>query len=117
MKLRHFSRVLVQVPVECIGDDFFSEGTTINLSMGGLTITSDQHPSPGMTVKMRIFLPDADEPVVVRQAVVAWSKGGQYGVKALSLGEVERRRLNQFILNQINKSAYRRAVSTPKSDG
>ena len=116
MKLRHFSRVLVQCPVECSGEDFFAEGMTINLSMGGLTITSDQQPRPGLTVKLRIFLPDDDVPVVVKQGIVAWSKGGQFGVKALSLGDLERRRLNQFILNQINKSAYRRALSTPKPD-
>lgn len=116
MKLRHFVRVLVQCPVECTGDDFFGEGMAINLSMGGLTIASDQQPRAGMSVKIRVFLPDDEAPVMVKQAIVAWSQAGQFGVKALSMEEHERRRLNQFILNHINKSTYRRVSATPKSD-
>ncbi len=116
MKLRHYVRVLVQCPVECMGDDFFAEGMAINLSMGGFTITSDQQPKPGTSIKMRVFLPNDEAPITVRQAIVAWSQPGQFGVKALSMGEPERRRLNEFILKHVNKSSYRRSLSTPKSD-
>lgn len=116
MKLRQFVRVLVQCPVECMGDDFFAEGMVINLSMGGLTITCDQQPTPGMSVKMRVFLPDDEVPLTVQQAIVAWSKPGQFGVKALSMGESGKKRLNDFIVKHINKSSYRRPLSGQKSD-
>ena len=116
MKLRQYVRVTVQCPVECIGDDFFAEGMVINLSIGGLTITCKQQPTPGMSLKLRVSLPDDEAPLVVQHAIVVWSKGGQFGVKALSMGESGQKRLNDFIVNHVNKASYRRSVSAPKSD-
>lgn len=116
MKLRQFLRVLVQCPVECVGDDFFVDGMAINVSMGGLTITSDQQPRPGTSISLRLYLPDGEAPIIVKQAIVQWSQEGQFGVKAMSMQEPDRSRLNDFIVSHVNKTASPRRLSSPQSD-
>lgn len=107
MKLREFVRIPVQCPVECISKDFFADGLAINLSMGGLAIASNHPPGPGVNIKLRVFLPDDQEPILIKQAIVQWAEASQFGVRVMAMGEFERRRLNQFVLNRINKSSLR----------
>lgn len=97
MEDRRERRLFVQCPVSIEGKQGISEGTLINLSVGGGAIESGIPVQFGTVLTLRVHLPSLHEPIFVDQAEVTWRAGDDFGVKFLQLGPQERTRLNQVI--------------------
>ncbi len=104
MKLRQYLRVQVQCPVEFSSGDFTAEGSVIDLSLGGWHITSAQPVTAGMSLSLRVFLPDAEQPLQVKMVTVQWSRDDKFGVKTILLGKDEQKRLERFIVTHVNQA-------------
>ena len=117
MQPRQYVRVAFECPAELSGDELFGEGTVVNVSLGGFAVASDQPVKPGMTLKLRVFLPDDDKPIFVQQATVQWVKKGRFGLKTNQIGPDDQKRLQEFIVSTVNRSSYnvRRASSGQRS--
>ena len=113
MRVREYLRVAFECPAEFSGDELVGEGTVINLSMGGFAVESDQPVRPGMTLKLRVFLPDAEKPIVVEQATIQWAREGKFGLKTLLIGTEDQKRLREFVVNTGNQPSYNDPRSAP----
>ncbi len=113
MRVREYLRVAFECPAEFSGDELVAEGRVINLSMGGFAVESDQPVRPGMTLKLRVFLPDDEKPIVIQQATIRWAREGKFGVKTTLIGTEDQERLRKFIVNTVNQPSYNTPSSVP----
>ncbi len=112
MQSREYARVAFECPAEFSGDQLSGEGTVINLSIGGFAVESDQPVKAGMTLKLRVFLPDDEKPIVIR-AAIRWAREGKFGVKTTLIGIEDKKRLREFIVSTVDKSSYNAPSSVP----
>ena len=109
MEIRHYLRVPIQCPIEISGDEFYAEGSVIDCSLGGWTIECAQPVTPGVPLRLRVLLPDdEDKPLEVKHATVHWAQDGQCGLKTELMEEKEQKRLQKFIVANVNKSSRRK---------
>ncbi len=113
MQLREYIRAAFECPAELFGDELFGEGTVINLSIGGFAVESDQPVKAGMTLALRVFLPDDEKPIVIR-ATIRWVREGKFGVKTTLIGIEDKKRLREFIVSTVDKSSYNVRRSAPQ---
>lgn len=113
MQLREYLRVAFECPAEFSGEQLLGEGTVMNLSLGGFAVESAQPVKTGTTLRLRLFLPDDEKPILIEQAVVRWVKQGKFGVKTIRIGKDDGQRLNRFIVQSVNKVS--RPVPEPAS--
>ncbi|MDA2910554.1 PilZ domain-containing protein [Nitrospiraceae bacterium AH_259_D15_M11_P09] len=113
MQLREYLRAAFECPAELFGDELFGEGTVLNLSIGGFAVESDQPVKAGMTLKLRVFLPDDEKPIVIR-ATIRWAREGKFGVKTTLIGIEDKKRLREFIVSTVDKSSYNVRRSAPQ---
>ncbi len=114
MQSREYARVAFECPAEFSGDELSGEGTVINLSIGGFAVESDQPVKAGMTLKLRVFLPDDEKPIVIQQATIRWAREGKFGVKTTLIGIEDKKRLREFIVSTLDKSSYNVRRSAPQ---
>lgn len=74
-----------------------------NLSAGGWRASGDHPVFPGMTIALRLFLPDQIRPVEVDRATVQWLKGQEFGLQIGTIQPEEVVRLNQFVTSLVNR--------------
>ena len=113
MRVREYLRAAFECPAELSGDELVGEGTVINLSISGFAVESDLPVKAGMTLKLRVFLPDAEKPIVVEQATIQWAREGKFGVTTTLIGIEDKKRLQEFIVSTVNKSSYNVRRSAP----
>ncbi len=113
MQSREYGRVGFECPAELSGDELFGEGTVTNLSMSGFAVESDLPGKAGMTLKLRVFLPDDEKPIVIR-AAIRWAREGKFGVKTTLIGIEDKKRLREFIVSTVDKSSYNVRRSAPQ---
>ncbi len=107
MQIRQYIRVAFKCSAELSGDEVLGEGVIVNLAIGGFAVESDQPVKPGMTLKLRMFLPDDETPIVIQQASIIWVRKGKFGLKTIHIGNEDQKRLNQFIVDTVNKPSYK----------
>ena len=113
MQSREYARAVFECPAELSGDEIVGEGTVINLSIGGFAVESDQPVKAGMTLKLRVFLPDDEKPIVI-EATIRWAREGKFGVKTTLIGIEDKKRLREFIVSTVDKSSYNVRRSAPQ---
>lgn len=74
------------------------EGTISDLSKTGCRVQSDSQPSPGVELKLELFLSDYSWPMKVDRAVVCWIKGRTFGLEFANLQAAQRDRLTRVIM-------------------
>ena len=74
-------------------------GVILDLSMGGCRIESAVPVTPGVSMELRIHVPEMDWPLMVEAATVQWVSGHTFGLAFFQLKESEKQRLDQVITN------------------
>ena len=72
-------------------------GVMLDLSMGGCRIESQVTVEPGVSLELRIHVPDLDWPLMIDAASVQWVNGQTFGLAFSRMTETERQRLDQVI--------------------
>jgi len=95
-------RMLLRVLVEFEGwglsnTEIKGDGHTTDLTVTGCSVESDQRVSPGMSLTLRIHLPDHAEPVTVTLARVRGAQDSVFDVEFVVLPDNDQRRLTHVI--------------------
>lgn len=73
------------------------EGTSLDFSGEGFGIEGSRAVLPGSLLTLCLCLPDGEEPLIVEEVRVAWVNGKRFGVQALAVGHLERKRIAQYV--------------------
>ena len=101
------TRVVVHRPVEYRHAGGQGQGMLMDLALQGCRIKGASRLSCGARLKLRIWLPDQEEPVTVERTIVRWATDDQVGVSFLELFPEARARLDQVfqLLHDAQQSA------------
>ncbi len=102
--IRSASRFPVACPLYFLSDHFLGKGTATDLSHGGWRVEGDHRVATGMTLALRVVLPNQKRPVHVEQAVVRWCRDLEFGLQVQKIGPGEQGRLAKFALLLIRQS-------------
>jgi hypothetical protein len=91
-------RFPVRLPVVYWGDEFLGEGTAVELSRHGLLLIGNYLAVTGTGVRLMLTLPHDPTPLGVTRAVVRWVKGLEVGMELLALPDIDRARLDTFLV-------------------
>ncbi len=97
MEGRKHTRFAVQLPVSFRGDQLSDEGTILNVSAEGCTITSDTVAGAAVYLQLTMQLREREEPVQVDLAAVRWSFATRFGVEFIKIRPEEGKRLRKFV--------------------
>jgi PilZ domain-containing protein len=79
--MRKNQRFRASVPVLYQGKEVAGEGMVKDLSLSGWQIRGNEPVSVGMSLVLRVFLPEEAEPLRIDPAIVQWVKSLEFGVK------------------------------------
>lgn len=103
------ARVLLRVRVEfeggASGHEVNGEGHSTDLNVTGCSVESIHGLSPGIYLTLRIYLPDAAQPVNVTLARVRWTNETSFGVEFIQLPHNDQLRLNELTLDTLEDEA------------
>jgi len=89
----------------CVPPTLDRTGTILDLSAGGCRVESSVSLMPGVSVELRIFVPDLEWPLMIDVATVQWISGQTFGLAFFQIREAERERLEQVLRSLANASA------------
>ena len=72
-------------------------GLMLDLSLGGCRIESPVTVEPGFSLKLSIYVPGVDWPLMIEAASVQWMRGQIFGLAFIRIRDAERQRLEQVI--------------------
>jgi hypothetical protein len=72
-------------------------GVMLDLSTGGCRIESPVTVEPGVSLKLSIYVPDLDWPLMIEAASVQWVSGQIFGLAFFRMRDAEHQRLEQVI--------------------
>ncbi|MGQ0812105.1 MAG: PilZ domain-containing protein [Nitrospiraceae bacterium] len=96
-KLRADCRIAVRCFLYYFGDSFMGTGAVCEVSLKGWRIEGDHPVTVGMTLALRVFLPDDPKPVEVEQATVQWVKGRHFGLRVIDMKKAAHSRIGRYI--------------------
>lgn len=79
------------------GQQLEGDGTVLNLSIGGCKVQSDTRVPLGTDVRVRIMMPDEDQPLEVKRAAVRWTGGQEFGLEFTFVETEDELRLRHFV--------------------
>lgn len=79
------------------GEQFASQGTITNLSLGGCSIESKVTLTNKSNLVLQIPLPNSQAPLQIDRAVVRWVRGNSFGVEFEQIPQADMDRLHQLI--------------------
>ena len=72
-------------------------GVMLDLSMGGCRIESPVTVELGVSLKLSIYVPDLDWPLMIEAASVQWVRDQIFGLAFIRIRDTERQRLEQVV--------------------
>jgi hypothetical protein len=88
-------------PIQCIAyfttDTGTGTGAIWNCSRGGVRLDSETPLAYGTVLKLFLMLPEVQHGIVVKEAVVCWSRGHEVGLAIRGIDPQEADRLQDFI--------------------
>ncbi len=102
--IRSSSRFPVGCPLYFLSNHFLGKGAATDLSHGGWRVEGDHRVATGMTLALRVVLPNQKRPVHVEQAVVRWCRDLEFGLQVQKIGPGEQRCLSKFVLFLVQQS-------------
>lgn len=70
-----------------------TDGTLLDLSLGGCRISSVVAAAVGSTLEIRIYPDEGQEPIQVERADVRWAREGQFGVEFVKVAPAEQKQI------------------------
>lgn len=95
--MRHQPRVPVLCPVMYLSSRVAGTGMVRDLSPEGMRVEGTQAVPGGMSVAVRVSLPDQEVPLDIPCTVVRWANGHQFGLQFHDLPPQAEVRLSQFL--------------------
>ena len=83
------------------------EGSVVDLSIRGCRIESPTDVQAGAALEVRILAAEHEPPLQIQQALVRWSRWGQFGLEFATMAPEELARL-QHTVKQIEMEPYKR---------
>lgn len=110
MELRNSLRVPIQCHFSYAGTQsgqlVAGQGTVVNLSRDGMAIESPHQVEKGMTLALRIHLPESEVPTAIDEAEVLWTDGNKFGLKVVAIDDEDRGELCRAVVSNVNKISY-----------
>jgi hypothetical protein len=97
MERRQYRRVPAQVQGFLLGNSHEIEAVTLDLSVGGAKFDCDLEVYPGKVIRVRLFIPGAEQPVSIEDARVQWVGEETFGVSFQNVRPDELDELEQLI--------------------
>jgi hypothetical protein len=97
MERRQYRRVPAQVQGFLLGNSHEIEAVTLDLSVGGARFDCDLEVYPGKVIRVRLFIPGAEQPVSIDDARVQWVGEETFGVSFQNVRPDELDELEQLI--------------------
>jgi hypothetical protein len=97
MERRQYRRVPAQVQGFLLGNSHEIEAVTLDLSVGGAKFDCDLEVYPGKVIRVRLFIPGAEQPVSIDDARVQWVGEETFGVSFQNVRPDELDELEQLI--------------------
>ncbi len=72
-------------------------GIMLDLSTGGCRVESSVTLAPGLSLELRIYVPDQEWPLMIERANVQWVGGQVFGLAFFRISDSEQQRLGQVI--------------------
>jgi hypothetical protein len=116
--LREYERLRAKLPVSFSGDQCEGNGTTVDLSMKGCWIDSEQRVRKGTLLRVSLMGPDGRSRVEANMAAVRWSLGRGFGVEFITLEPEQRDSLRAIVRScwerKVQEEAAKEAAESPK---
>ncbi|WHZ14623.1 MAG: hypothetical protein OJF52_001462 [Nitrospira sp.] len=96
-KFRTYQRVMLCGSGYYLSEYFLGKGTIWDVSSAGWRIQGDHQVRVGMTLTLRMDLPDEMLPLEVEQATVQWVRGSDFGVRIIKMGKQSAGKLERLI--------------------
>lgn len=100
--MRKNQRFKELVPVLYRGEKIIGEGMLKDLSLSGGSIKGNEPVSVGMALRLRIFVPEDPEPLLIDRAIVKWVKDMEFGVE-LTLESQAAERITKLVAEKAKK--------------
>ena len=97
MERRQHRRVPAQLQGFLLGNSHEIEAVTLDLSVGGARFDCDLEVYPGKVIRVRLFIPGAEQPVSIDDARVQWVGEETFGVSFQNVRPDELDELEQLI--------------------
>ena len=102
--IRLFRRFPVQCVVTYNAGPFQGQGIVWNLSRSGWRLSGDLPMRPGESLSLTVTLPN-EQRIDVRDAVVRWSRGQEFGIETVETPKHTADRLIHYVRRLVNDSA------------
>ncbi len=104
-ELRQHIRYQVEFPATLSAGHHAGIGIVYNLGMGGCKVVSDLGVTRNALLTMHLQIPEQTMAITIQAARVQWTMESEFGVEFLELQDLERTRLGQFLVTQVNIAA------------
>lgn len=104
-ELRQHIRYQVEFPATLSAGNHAGIGIVYNLGMGGCKVVSDLGVTRNALLTMHLQIPEQTMAITIQAARVQWTMESEFGVEFLELQDLERTRLGQFLVTQVNIAA------------
>ena len=94
---REYERLTVNFPISVRGENIYTEGMVVNLSLGGVTARLDSPLSTGDLCSIGLYLSNEVLPIRATAAVVRSVRSNDLGIEFLRFQDNDRERLQLFI--------------------
>lgn len=98
---RQYERLPVNFPVRYASEAVCGDGTALDLSMGGCAFKAGPVPAAGAVLRLELFAPGLERPILVEASVVRSVRSSYVGTEFLRLAPPEQYRLTQFVANRL----------------
>ena len=106
LEQQRYYRAKLRTPVTVVHDNGTTEGTLLNLSLGGAAISTDAFLKFGSVVKLRLQLPEREHETEFCGSV-AWSNhDGDHGIQFRELPEEDRTILEHWLHAEMKKEGW-----------
>ena len=94
---RYGKRHRISGRIEYLVGDHHYKGTLVDMSRQGWRVSGTLPVAMGTAMKIRVFLSDRVEPIVVDEAIVRWSDGLNFGIELTSLSQESATSLSEYL--------------------
>lgn len=96
-RLRSYSRVPIQGTAFFLNEETRGRGFVWNLSPKGCRVDAEKKVPEGTELTITLHLDKAEESIQVHSAVVAWSRGQEFGLRINEIDKPEAMRLKRYL--------------------
>ena len=114
---REYERLAINCPVSLRGENLYSEGNAVDISLGGCTAMLETQLTVGDLCTIGLYVSNDILPIRVDAAVVRTARPNSLGIEFLRFRDNDRERLQLFIRGLLRDRLAPSALPTPSLPG